>query len=65
MYLEYYNAKDRDEVLSLLANAAFKRSLIDWQFENCSDAAPIVAKEDNRIIGFNGVMPVKVQYRGK
>ena len=64
MHLEHYNLMDRDEVLSLLANAGFKRFLIDWQFENCSDGAPIVAKEDSRIIGFNGVMPVKVQCMG-
>jgi len=65
MHIDNYEAKVKEDVLSLLANAGFKRPIIDWQFENCCDTRPIVAKEGDGIVGFNGVMPVNVQYKGE
>jgi len=65
MHISYYGVNAKEDVLSLLANASFKRPIINWQFENCTDRRPIVAKEDDCIVGFNGIMPVKIQCRGK
>jgi len=56
---------DVSGVLRLLRNGWFKRSIWQWQFSNVNGTgvggSPVVAERRGEIIGFNGLMPVRVK----
>lgn len=55
---------DTSGVLRLLRNGWFKRAIWRWQFSRVGEIAasgsPVVAERNGRIVGFNGLMPVRV-----
>ena len=59
------SAADTDSVLRLLRNGWFKRPIWNWQFPMPDppgqSARPVVAEQEDRIVGFNGLMPVKIK----
>ncbi|GAA5218527.1 hypothetical protein ACFSJ3_08245 [Corallincola platygyrae] len=54
-----------DKVIGLLGNAEFKTTLWRWQFHQRHQSPPIVMVDSqDKVKGFNGVMPVKVAING-
>lgn len=64
-----YQGKYREQIIALFEPNCFKQALWQWQFEQNpwgEDFEPIVVVDDNdRVLGFNGVMPVHVWIDGK
>ena len=60
----YVPQMHRSDVLRLLERLNHKRHIIDWQFKRCSKFTPIVAISNSEVVGFNGVLPVRVRLRG-
>ncbi len=56
---------DVGAIVRLLRNGWFKRPAWDWQFEYPGQRAdaprPVVAEMGGQVVGFNGLMPIRVQ----
>lgn len=62
-----YDPKWRDQILGLMDEVPYKKLIWEWQFERPGIVAAcpgIVALEGERVVGFNGVMPVTVCSQG-
>jgi GNAT superfamily N-acetyltransferase len=58
--------EDRVVVIDMLGNAAFKGLIWDWQFTAMAgEIQPVGAYDGDRLIGFNGLIGVDVQFDGK
>lgn len=63
-----YTPSMKEELLSLLHASPYKGVIWEWQFEQSPFSTafdPIIFTEHGRIIGFNGVMPIHLQYLGE
>lgn len=64
-----YSAQIRAGVLALLETVPYKGLIWQWQFEQnpfCETFHPVVfVDEHDRVIGFNGIVPVKAAHYGK
>ena len=63
-----YRPEMRDAIISLMGGLPYKESIWDWQFtQNPFDCPfdPVVVVEDGRVVGFNGVMAIRVTYNGQ
>ncbi len=66
---EPYNADARTEILELVGRSRIGNRIWQWQFEANPRGygfEPVVLRdtESGQIVGFNGVMPVRVRYAG-
>lgn len=62
-----YRPEMRDAIISLMGGLPYKESIWDWQFtQNPFDRPfdPVVVVDDKQVVGFNGVMPIRVIYNG-
>lgn len=68
MYCVAWEARYKDEVLALLKDVPFKQLIWKWQFEENPYGRPfrpvVFVDDKNRVIGFNGVMPVMATEKG-
>ncbi|TVP60369.1 MAG: GNAT family N-acetyltransferase [Halomonadaceae bacterium] len=63
-----YLPQHQSAIEGLLDDVPFKSSIWQWQFEAMAGDEgfdPVVIEKDGRIIGFNGVIPADVLYRGE
>jgi L-malate glycosyltransferase len=59
-------ATDLAAVIDMLGNATFKGLIWDWQFRATTDEVqPVAAYAGDRLIGFNGLIGVDVQFDGE
>ena len=57
---------DRAAVIDMLGNATFKGLIWDWQFRVTTDEVqPVAAYAGDRLIGFNGLIGIDVQFDGE
>lgn len=62
-----YNNQHKSQIINLLGSARYKKKLWDWQFTHPSKRTwkPVIAtNEDNKVLGFNAVMPTQIYYKG-
>ena len=61
-----YDPAHKNDLMKVMGSKAFKQDLWDWQFHEHrmeSSIKPLVViNDENKIVGFNGVMPIKVKY---
>lgn len=65
MHLKAYEGTDRKNILKLLGNEPFKDAIWEWQFEQnpfLIPFDPVLIANGDRLVGFNGTMPVTVKY---
>lgn len=63
-----YRPEMKDGIISLMGGLPYKKRIWDWQFTcNPFDSPfdPVVVVEDGRVVGFNGLMPIRVVYKGQ
>ncbi|KPQ01378.1 hypothetical protein [Marinobacter sp. HL-58] len=64
-----WQAKYREGVLQLFGDVPYKAELWHWQFESNPFGLPftpvVLVDDDDRVVGFNGVMAVRASDRGK
>ena len=64
-----YDSVHKSDLMKVMGSKPFKKKLWDWQFHearNSDDIKPLVVLNDkNEVVGFNGVMPIKVKYYNK
>ncbi|MDX1634510.1 MAG: GNAT family N-acetyltransferase [Marinobacter sp.] len=64
-----WHPKYREGILRLLGDVPFKPAIWEWQFEQNpfgKPFTPVIFVDDNdRVVGFNGVMPILATDRGK
>ena len=64
-----WQAKYREGVIKLFRAVPYKAKLWDWQFESNPFGLPftpvVLVDNDDRVVGFNGVMPVRATDRGE
>jgi GNAT superfamily N-acetyltransferase len=58
-----YSSNDKIEIVRLLGDISYKKEIWDWQFlHNPFDRPfdPVILSNGDKIVGFNGVMPIRV-----
>lgn len=65
----YDEQRHREQVLNLFSDVAFKRDIWSYQFQENPGArergfTPVVAEDNGSVVGFNGVVPVKILWNG-
>lgn len=63
-----YASAHREALLALIEATPAKRAMWDWQYANLpeGEACPaLVLKDGERVLGFNGVMPVSIWVAGR
>lgn len=63
-----YRPAHRAGILKLLDDAPFKDRIWSWQFEDPAMVQafdPVILMQGERVVGFNGVMPAHMVYRGE
>lgn len=66
--LTRYRPEHRSGILQLLNDAPFKERIWTWQFEDEAMADtfdPVILLDGDRVVGFNGVMPARLNYLGQ
>lgn len=65
--LARYRPEHLQQVVRMLGNPAVRARLWAWQFESNPRGIPfdpVVATDGDRVVGFNGVMPVRIRFDG-
>lgn len=69
MHQVAYQAHHRDGILQLLGNMPYKAAIWHWQFEENPFDRPfrpvLLLDDQDKVLGFNGVMPVVISEHGK
>lgn len=63
-----YRPEMKDAIISLMGGLPYKEKIWDWQFMQSPfgySFDPVVALEGERVVGFNGVMPIRATYNGQ
>jgi hypothetical protein len=59
-----YNSSLKNQIIKLLGDVSYKKEIWDWQFiDSPFDKTfdPVVLANEGKVVGFNGVMPIRVQ----